>query len=98
MSLLSSSLSKIRNHIDGVIVGVIGSSAVDHRIQALSVQAKDYKIGNYFLSTKHATLRNKSNDWVARNQDNVSELSDMSAHTLLFHWTRTIKIQLSLLV
>jgi hypothetical protein len=28
--------------------------------------------------------RSKSKDWLARNQDNVSEWSDMSAHGLLF--------------
>jgi hypothetical protein len=35
---------------------------------------------------------------LARNQNNVSELSDMSTCGLLFQWTSTIKIQLSVLV
>ena len=30
------------------------------------------------LSAKQATLRKKSKDWLARNQDNVSEWGDMS--------------------
>jgi hypothetical protein len=35
---------------------------------------------------------------LARNQNNVSEWSNMSTRGLLFQWTRTIKIQLSVLV
>jgi hypothetical protein len=31
-------------------------------------------------------LMNKSKDWLARNQDNVSEWSNMSTHRLLFQW------------
>jgi hypothetical protein len=47
---------------------------------------------------KHATLRRNNKDWLARNQDNVSEWGDMSTCGLLFQWTSTIKIQLSVLV
>jgi hypothetical protein len=32
-----------------------------------------------------ATLRKKNKDWLARNQDNVSELGDMFIRGLLFH-------------
>ena len=35
------------------------------------------------FSAKNATLRRKSTDWLARNQDNVSEWGDMSTHGLL---------------
>jgi hypothetical protein len=35
---------------------------------------------------------------LARNQNNVSEWSDMHTHRLLFQWVSTIKIQLSVLV
>ena len=49
-------------------------------------------------SAKHAVLRRKSKDWLARNPDNVSEWGDMSIHELLFQWASTIKIQLSILV
>ena len=31
------------------------------------------KIGICFFTAKHAALRRKSKDWLARNQDNVSE-------------------------
>jgi hypothetical protein len=51
-----------------------------------------------FFSAKHAALRRKSKDWLAPNQDNVSEWSHMSLRGLLFQWATTIKIQLSMLV
>ena len=51
---------------------------------ACSPQTKDYKIGICCFSAKHATLRRKSKDWLARNQNNVSEWSDMSTRGLLF--------------
>jgi len=38
-----------------------------------SGQTKDDKIGPCSFYAKHATLRRKSKDWLARNHDNVSE-------------------------
>ena len=73
-------------------------SAVDHGFETWSGQTKDYKIGICCFSAKHATLRRKSKDWLARNQNNMSEWSDMSIRGLLFQWASTINIQLSLLV
>jgi len=61
-------------------------------------QTKGYKTGICCFSTKNATLRRKSKDWLALNQDNVSEWGDMSIRRLLFQWASTIKIQLSVLV
>ena len=52
----------------------------------------------YCFFAKHASLRIKNIDWLARNQDNVSEWGDMSIGRLSFQWTSTIKIQLSVLV
>jgi hypothetical protein len=49
-----------------------------------SSQTKDYKIGISCFSAKHAALRRKSKDWLARNRNNVSEWSDMSTRGLLF--------------
>ena len=43
--------------------------------EPLSGQIKDYKIGIWYFSAKHATLRRKSKDLSARNQNNVSEWS-----------------------
>ena len=66
------------------MVSVLASSVVDHGFEPRSGQTKDYKIGICCFSAKHAALRRKSKDWLARNQDNVSEWGDMSIHGLLF--------------
>jgi hypothetical protein len=66
------------------MVSVLVSSAVDRGFEPRSAQTKDYKIGICFSSTKHAALRRKNTDWLARNQNNVSEWSDMSIRGLLF--------------
>ena len=80
------------------MINVLASSAVDHWFEPWSWQIKDYKIGICCFSSKHAALRRKSKDWLARNQNNVSEWGDMSIHRLLFQWASTIKIQLNVLV
>jgi hypothetical protein len=36
------------------------------------------------FSAKHTALRRKSKEWLARNQDNVSEWDDMAIRGLLF--------------
>ena len=54
------------------MVSVLTSSAVDCGFEPRSGQTKDYKIGISCFSTKHAALRKKSKDWLARNQNNVS--------------------------
>jgi len=81
-----------------IMVSVLASIAVDHRFEPQSGQTKDYKIGICCFSAKHAALRRKSKDWLARNQDNVFEWGVMSISGLLFQWASTIKIQLSVLV
>ena len=60
------------------MVSVLASSVVDRGFEPQSRETKDYKIGICCFSTKHAALRRKSKDWLARNQDNVSESGDMS--------------------
>ena len=71
--------------IVGVIVSVLASSAVDGEFEPRSDQTEDYTIGICCLSAaKHAELRRKNKDWLARNQNNVSEWSDMSTSGLLF--------------
>jgi hypothetical protein len=54
------------------------SSVVDHGLEPWLCQTKDYKIGICCFSAKHAALRRKSKDWLALNQDDMSEWSDMS--------------------
>jgi hypothetical protein len=38
----------------------------------------------FCFSAKHAALRSKNKDWLARNQNNVYEWSDISTRGLLF--------------
>ena len=63
------------NHIHHIMVSLL----------AWSGQTKDYKIGICCFSTKHAALRRKSKDWLAQNQNNMSEWCDMSSRGLMFH-------------
>jgi hypothetical protein len=61
------------NRIGGVVFSVLASRAVDRGFESYSGQTKDYKIGIRCFSTKHTALWRKSKDWLARNQNNVSE-------------------------
>ena len=66
------------------MVSVLASCAVDRGFEPQSGQTKDYIIRICCFSAKHASLRRKSKDWLAGNQDNVSEWGDMSIRGLLF--------------
>jgi hypothetical protein len=70
--------------IGGALVSMHASSAVDRRFELRSVQTKVYKFGICCFSSKHAALRKKSKDWLARNQDSVSELGNTPTGGLLF--------------
>ena len=48
-------------------------------------------VGIRCFSAEHAVLRSKSKDWFARNQDNVSEWSNMYIRGLLFPLANTIE-------
>jgi hypothetical protein len=76
--------SNVNNRIGGVMISVLASSAVDRRFENRSGQTKDYETGMCYFSAKHPALRRKSKDWLARNQNNVSEWDDMSTRGLLF--------------
>ena len=52
---------------------------------------QDYKTVICCFSTKHTALRNKSKEWLCRNQNNVSECNDILNCRLLFQWASTIK-------
>ena len=73
-------------------------SVVDRGFEIQSGQTKNYKICICWFSAKHTAWRRKNKDWLTRNQDNVSEWSDMAIRGRLFQWSSTIKIQLSVLV
>ena len=65
------------------MISVLASSAVDCGFEPQSDQNKDLKIGIRCFSAKHAALSSKSKDWLARNQNKVSEWSNMSTLGLL---------------
>ena len=68
----------------GDVMVLLASSAIDRRFKPWSGHTKDYKICVCCFTAKHAALRRKSNDWLARNQNNVCELSNMSTRGWLF--------------
>ena len=72
------------NRIGSVMISVLASSAMDCGFEPRWDQTKDYTIGIICFSAKHAALRRKNKDWLARNQNNVSEWSDISTRGLLF--------------
>ena len=80
------------------MVSVLASGAVDRGFERRSAHTKDYNIDIRCFSAKHAALRSKSKDWLTRNQNNVSEWSDISTRELLFKCASTMQIQLSVLV
>ena len=59
--------------IGGVMDSVLALSVVDCGFVSRSDQTKDYDISIYCISAKNAELRRMNKDWLARNQDNVSE-------------------------
>ena len=79
------------NYIRGVMVSVIGSIAVDRGFQPRTGQTKDSEIGICCFSVKHVPLWCKIKDWLAHNQDNVHEWSDMSTRGLLYQRVSTKK-------
>ena len=64
------------------MISVLTSSVVDRGFEPWSGQTKDYNIGICCFSAKHTALSRKSNVWLARNRDNVSEWADMPIHGL----------------
>jgi hypothetical protein len=96
--VLTSCDSTLDNHISGILVSGLASSAVDRGFEPWWCQTREYKIGMCCFSAKHAALRSKSKDWLARNQNNVSKWSDMSTRGLSFQWASTLKNHLSVLV
>ena len=84
--------------ICGVIISLLALNVVDRGFEPHLGQTKYYIINICCYSAEHATLKGKNKDCLVRNQDNMSDWSDMSTRRLLFQWTSTIKIQLSMLV
>ena len=80
-----------------LIVGVLSLVAVDCWFEPRSGQTKDYEIGICCFTAKHAALKRKSKDWLARNQDNVFEWATCLSADCCFS-ELALCIQLSMLV
>ena len=57
---------------------MFGSSAIDRGFEPQSGQIKDFKISMCCFSAKQAALKKKNKDWLARNQNDVSECNVVS--------------------
>jgi hypothetical protein len=64
------------------MVSLLVLSSVDHGFDPRSSQTKDFEIGICCFSAKHTAVRRTSKDWLAQNQDNVSEWDAMSVRGL----------------
>ena len=58
-----------------IMVSMLDSLAVYREFEHQSGQTKYNKSDVHCFSAKYVALRRKSKDWLARNQDNVSEWS-----------------------
>jgi hypothetical protein len=76
-------LTTIFNHNGGEVVNLLASTAIGHGFELGRVLAKDYTIGIGCFPIKDAALMSRNKFWFARNQDNVSEWSDMLTSALL---------------
>ena len=72
------------------MVSVLASSIVDRGLEPRSGQTKVYRISICCFSAKHAALRRKSIDWLARNQNNVSECP----RTFVSLWNKSQRVGL----
>ena len=60
------------------MVSKLVSCVLNREFEPRLGQANDYNIGIYYFSVKHASLRSKSQHWLSRSQDNVSEVTSVS--------------------
>ena len=73
-----------KNFIYDVMISVFALSVVYCEFNSWPNPTKENKIGICCSSAKQASLRRKSKDMLARNQDDVSEWSNMFTSRLLF--------------
>ena len=67
------------------MVSVLVSSEIDRGFEPRSGETKDYEIGICCFSSRYSTyaaLTSKSKDWLAQNQYNVFDWSNMSIRGL----------------
>ena len=77
--------------IYGVMISMFASNVVDRVFETRSGQTKDNTVGICCFSAKHEVLRIKNKHWLALNQENVSDWSDISIRGLFVQCASTIK-------
>ena len=70
---------------------MVALSAADRWVEFRLGQANDYKIGICFFFAKHAALRRKSKNWVARNHENVSRMEPFQSTDCSFNEIALLK-------
>ena len=70
---------------------MFASNVVDRVFETRSGQTRDNTVGICYFSVKHEVLRIKNKHWLALNQDNVSDWSDISLRGLFVQCASTIK-------
>jgi hypothetical protein len=78
------------------MVSVLSSSVVDSGFEPRSGQIKDYKICICCISAKHAALRRKNKDCLARKQENVSgwgrHVYQLTVISVSYHYKNPTKL------
>jgi len=77
-------LTKVLGFTCSVMDNVLASGMVGRCLGPRSGKTNEYQIGICCLSAKHAALMSKIKDWLAWNQDNVTNWCDMSIRGSLF--------------
>ena len=77
--------------IYGVMISMFVSNVVDRVLETRSGQTKDITVDMCCFSATHAVLRIKNKHWLALNQDNVSDWSDISIRETNLQCASTIK-------
>ena len=65
------------------------------KLQCKTTFWSNQRLCNWYLLLPQAALKRKTKDWLPRNQNKVSEWSDISTRGLLLQWASIIKFQLS---
>ena len=60
------------------MVSLLVVNVLDRVFEPQFSQTREYKLCICFFSAKHTALRRKCKDWLARNQDNMTEWNDTS--------------------
>lgn len=67
---------------------------IDNDFESQWGQNKAYEICIFCLKPKYAALGGYSQEWWARNHDNISDWNDMAIRRLLFQLSGTVQIEI----